>query len=392
MDFMEKYAAYDDTYVKTANLWDSYVNNLKGRSEERQNLRNKEKEHVLGAFKNTIVYDTGLRNAAGGFPKNYKPSLDDIKVSARGIMGKGPTGLAVFSASNPDVKDPKVIKRVTDARYFKLRALENLNDARNARKDYRRADTEVGLTRLGTGAALGGLVYGASKLMKRAGAYDYPDERELYMSKEPRKPDSIGMNAATGALGGAFYGGIGGLIVGNIKKHLMRGAALGAAVGTGLGIYDRYRYNNEISHPEEYKAKLKNNWEKQGLPLLHWSEKHYADNAIKHPYAPKGYTAEQALKDYRRSNHNNRPYLDEFAWEAEGALDEGDAEGRELEFKSLPKIASLAAAAKIVKGVGSTLKSGVGSAAGTVGFSAVGAGLNQTPKQSNNFNPPESEG
>ena len=60
----------------------------------------------------------------------------------------------------------------------------------------------------------------------------------------------------------------------------------------------------------------------------------------------------------------------------------------ELHFKSLPKIAALAAAAKIVKGVGSTLKSG----AGNVAFSAVGAGLNQTPKQSNNFNPPESEG
>lgn len=56
------------------------------------------------------------------------------------------------------------------------------------------------------------------------------------------------------------------------------------------------------------------------------------------------------------------------------------------------KYASLAAAAKIVKGVGSTLKSGAGNVAGNVGFSAVGAGLNQTAKQSNNFNPPESEG
>ena len=220
--------------------------------------------------------------------------------------------------------------------------------------------------------------------------YDYPDEREIYLSRKPEKPSTLGDSMASGALGGAFYGSLGGMLIGakSIKGGALRGSLIGTAAGAGLALHDKYRYKRETEHPEEFHKKLESKWEKQGLPLLHWSEKHYADNAPNHPHAPKGYTAEQALKDYRRSNHKNRPYLDDFAWEAEGLKDEVYSDACTPEFKELPKIASLALAAKVLKGAKSKLADG----ASNLAFSAAGAGFNQAQPKSNNFNMPESEG
>ena len=58
----------------------------------------------------------------------------------------------------------------------------------------------------------------------------------------------------------------------------------------------------------------------------------------------------------------------------------------DLRSNYMPKEASLAAAAKIVKSVGSTLKGGAVNTA----FSAVSAGANQAQPTSNNFTQPES--
>ena len=202
MDFMEKYAAYEDTYIKSASLWDSYVNNLAGRSDERDKLQEEYDKHSRSAKSYTV-----LRRNADAASLSY---LNEAKSSisrkdSKDAMPSFQMGTYLSEAS----KD------------YKGRAEEDTKAADEAKSKRNLINLQVGATRLGTGLAGAGIIRSASKLLKHA---------------------------------------------------------------------------------------------------------------------------------------------------------------------------SLATASKIVKGVGSTLKSGAGNAAGTVGFSAVGAGLNQTPKQSNNFNPPESEG
>lgn len=253
------------------------------------------------AFGATIGGSAGLAaGAIAGMNKSHSHALTGAAIGA--LAG---TGVAKYVSDKSDkfretLKDPEVLKAYRKEQWDK--------GMEGAREYFNHNVAQVG-----------------DKIAAYKLAYDYPEDREAYVSQVPKTPtlkgdvkSALGLGAVTGVLGGM----LGGVAVPKGIAGVAGGIGIGAALGTGAGIFsaigDRKTYAMYKKDPAAYTKMMKDEFTAERLPTLQAAEDNYARYR---PLMPGSFvTPEQARLEYQKAPMSGRSSYDYIAEHARPML------------------------------------------------------------------------